>query len=171
MTPSEKEVLTWDLCGKAARELATQVADSGWRPDLIICLARGGLIPGGSLAYALDIKTIGSINVEFYTGEGTTLPEPLLQPPFLSMSQDLGRRALVVDDVADSGKTLEMIVDLLSNRGMIDASGQVVRFDVRTAVLYHKPRSVIRPDYSWRSTSKWISFPWSADAALDFASA
>lgn len=168
MTGPTKEVLTWDQYGTAAREVAEQIAGSGWRPDVVICLARGGLLLGGSLAYALDIKTIGSMNVEFYTGEGETLPEPLLLPPFLSLSPDLGSRALVVDDVADSGKTLELIVDLLQTRGIIGSGRDRIRFDVRTAVLYRKPRAIIDPDYCWRSTEKWISFPWSSEPCFEF---
>ncbi|MFT0762137.1 phosphoribosyltransferase [Scrofimicrobium sp. R131] len=157
----DKEILTWTEFGEASRELARQVRDSGWEPDLLISLARGGLIPGGALAYALDLKTIGSINVEFYTGEGTTLAEPLLLPPFMEVSADLGGRALIIDDVADSGKTLKLVVDLLSKQGVRDPAGELVRFEVRTAVLYRKSRTIIEPDYCWRSTDRWISFPWS----------
>ncbi len=161
--PAEKEILTWDDFGLASRELALQVHQSGWQPDILIALARGGLIPGGALAYALDNKTIGSINIEFYTGEGTTLSEPLILPPLMEVSADLGKRALIVDDVADSGKTLQLVVDLLSNRGVPDEHGNPVTFEVRTAVLYQKPRTIIVPDYCWRATDKWISFPWSSE--------
>ena len=61
-------------------------------------------------------------------------------------------RLLVVDDVADSGRTLALVLDLMREMGA----------DARSAVIYGKPRSVIRPDYLWKATDDWIVFPWSA---------
>lgn len=83
-------------------------------------------------------------------------------PPFMEVSAELGSRALVVDDVADSGKTLKKVVELLTEQGVHDKTGNLVRFEVRTAVLYEKPRTIIKPDYAWRTTDRWISFPWSS---------
>jgi hypoxanthine phosphoribosyltransferase len=57
-----------------------------------------------------------------------------------------------VDDVADSGKTLALVLEMVAERVAT----------ARTAVLYDKPRSVVRPDYAWRTTDLWIEFPWSA---------
>lgn len=156
-----KEILTWQEFGQASRELAQQIVDSGWIPDLIIAVSRGGLIPGGAIAYAMDEKTIGAINVEFYTGQGTTLEEPVLLPPFMNASEELGTKALIIDDVADSGKTLQLMMDLVSQKGIPGPGGKLVRFESRCAVLYRKPKSIIAPDYYWRNTDKWISFPWS----------
>ncbi|WP_287004344.1 phosphoribosyltransferase, partial [Gordonia sp. UBA7860] len=62
----EREILTWELNGVACRELAQMVADDGYVPDIIIGIARGGLIPAGAMAYALDCKLMLSLNVEFY---------------------------------------------------------------------------------------------------------
>lgn len=63
---------------------------------------------------------------------------------------------LLVDDVSDSGRTLAMVVDLLREHGAV----------VRTLTLYSKPRTVLVPDYIWRDTDKWITFPWSALAPV-----
>ncbi|WP_046528072.1 phosphoribosyltransferase [Cellulomonas sp. FA1] len=150
--PADREVLGWERFGDAVRELAQAVADSGFVPDVVVSVARGGLPPGGALAYALGTKAVGTMNVEFYTGVDTTLPEPAVLPPLLDTEAVQGLRALVVDDVADSGETLALVKRLLSE----DCS------EVRTAVLYHKPRSVVVPDYAWRQTDRWITFPWSA---------
>jgi hypothetical protein len=58
----DKEVLTWETFGTACRELATMVADSSFRPEILVAVARGGLLPGGGLSYALGIKlTDGSL--------------------------------------------------------------------------------------------------------------
>lgn len=164
----EREVLGWAEFGEAARELARTVARSGWMPDLVVAVARGGLVPAGAVAYALGTKAMGTLNVEFYTGVAETLPEPVLLAPLMDTSELPGRRVLVVDDVADSGRTLALVMDLVRARsrsadldgdGQPDASPAV---DARSAVIFSKPRSVIEPDYVWKRTDRWIMFPWSS---------
>ena len=112
-TAPDREVLTWEGFGGASRELTQQIVESGWIPDLIVAIARGGLIPAGAIAYAMDVKAIGTMNVEFYSGIGETLTEPILLPPLMDVSAMDGKRVLVVDDVADSGKTLKMVMYLI----------------------------------------------------------
>ena len=60
-----REVLTWEMFGNASRELAQQVFDSGFQPDLILSIARGGLFAAGAVSYALGIKNLHVMNVEF----------------------------------------------------------------------------------------------------------
>lgn len=148
-----KEVLTWEDFGRAGRELAQKIADSGYAPDIVIAVARGGLLPAGSLAYALGLKLADAINVEFYTDVHETLPDPVLLEPLLDTNAIAGKRLLVVDDVADSGRTLALVLELLHAQGA----------EARSAVLYAKPASVVDPDYVWRRTDEWIVFPWSAE--------
>lgn len=153
---AEREVLSYGVFGSAVRELAEQIARSGFQPDVVIAVARGGLVPAGALSYALGTKATGTLNVEFYTGVEQTLPEPVILAPLLDVDAIRGKDLLIVDDVADSGRTLALAIDLLSEHG-----GQT-----RSAVLYTKPRSVCTPTYSWRMTDKWITFPWAAEPAL-----
>ena len=160
-TAPDREVLTWQGFGDASRELTQQIIDSGWVPDLIVAIARGGLIPAGAIAYAMDVKAIGTMNVEFYSGIGETLDEPMLLPPLMDVSAMDGKRVLVVDDVADSGKTLKMVMDLIDEHGLSLDGSAAVRVEARSAVIYKKPVSIIEPDYVWAYTDKWINFPWS----------
>jgi hypoxanthine phosphoribosyltransferase len=163
-----REVLGWEQFGEAARELARTVVRSGWMPDVVIAVARGGLVPAGAVAYALDVKAMGTLNVEFYTGVAETLPEPVVLPPLMDTSDLPGRKVLVVDDVADSGRTLALVMDMIRAHGLpadLDGdgvAGEGLAVDARSAVIYAKPRSVIDPDYVWRRTDRWINFPWSA---------
>jgi hypoxanthine phosphoribosyltransferase len=150
--PAEREVLDWELIGRASRELAQAVVDDGFVPDIVIAVARGGLPPGGAIAYALGTKAVGTLNVEFYTGIDERLPDPVVLPPLLDTDAMHGLRALVVDDVADTGETLALVQRLMAPHCA----------EARTAVLYAKPRSIIDPDYVWRRTDRWITFPWSA---------
>ena len=63
-----REVLSWPDFGRASRELAARVADGGFRPDMVLAVARGGLTVAGALAYALSVKNCFAMNVEFHTG-------------------------------------------------------------------------------------------------------
>ena len=136
--------------------LASDVLASGFRPDVVVAIARGGLLLAGAVAYALDVKSCGALNVEFYTGEDARLPEPVILAPMLDQDSLAGKRVLVVDDVSDSGRTLAMVVALL---GRTDA-------EVRSVCLYSKPGTVLEPDFVWRSTDRWIDFPWSVHAPV-----
>ena len=109
----------------------------------------------------MDVKAIGTMNVEFYSGIGETLDEPMLLPPLMDVSAMDGKRVLVVDDVADSGKTLKMVMDLIDEHGLSLDGSAAVRVEARSAVIYKKPVSIIEPDYVWAYTDKWINFPWS----------
>lgn len=148
-----KEILTWEGLGDASRALAQQVVDSGFRPSIIIAVARGGLIPAGAMTYALGVKLTDAINVEFYTDVHETLPDPILLAPLLDTKSIMDQKLLVVDDVADSGRTLALVIKLLRGFGA----------DVRSAVLYAKPSTIVAPDYVWKHTDEWIVFPWSAE--------
>ncbi len=148
----EREILQWTDFADASRQLATRVRASGFDPDVVIAIARGGLLLAGAISYALGTKNCGSINVEFYTGVNERLPQPVLSAPMLDAPALAGKRVLVVDDVSDSGHTLALVVGMLSE----EAS------EVRSATLYTKPRTVAVPDYTWRETDGWIIFPWSA---------
>ncbi len=149
---TDKEILTWEGFAGATRDLAHVVADSGFDPEIIIGVARGGMIPAGALTYALGVKLTDAINVEFYTDVAETLPAPVLLAPMLDIESIRGRRLLVVDDVVDSGRTLALVLELLRKSGA----------DVRSAVIYAKPSTIVEPDFEWKRTDKWIVFPWSA---------
>ena len=148
---ADREELTWDSFGTATRELAEAIAADGWVPDIVVAVARGGLTVAGAVAYALGVKNCGAINVEFYTGVDARLDVPVLLPPSLNLVDVSGLEVLVVDDVADTGHTLRLVREVLSQHVS----------EARTAVLYHKPQSVIAPDYAWKTTDAWINFPWS----------
>ncbi|CAB0575965.1 phosphoribosyltransferase [Corynebacterium diphtheriae] len=148
-----KEILTWEGFGIANRELAQQIVDSDYTPDIIVAVARGGLVPAGALSYSMGIKLSDAINVEFYTDVNETLPDPVLLEPLLDTNSIRGKKVLVVDDVADSGRTLDLVLKLLENHGA----------EVRSAVIYAKSRSIVAPNYIWKRTDEWIVFPWSAE--------
>jgi hypoxanthine phosphoribosyltransferase len=151
--------MRWDELGEGSRALAEQVAADDWRPDILLGIARGGLLVGGAVAYALGVKNTFTMNVEFYTGIDERLEMPMILPPVPDLV-DLGEeRVLIADDVADTGQTLVLVKDFLAEKVG----------DVRAAVLYEKPQSVVHCEYVWRRTDRWIDFPWSADEPVELS--
>jgi uncharacterized protein len=156
MTEPEREIMTWDELGDGARELAQRVYDDGYRPDMVLAIARGGLLVAGAIGYALGVKNTFTMNVEFYTGIDERLEMPVVLPPVPDLVDFAETRVLIADDVADTGATLALV------KGFCE--GKVA--EVRCAVLYEKPRSTVNCEYVWRRTDRWIDFPWSAEAPV-----
>src|SRR6202050_4635503 len=153
---NDREELGWDAFGVASRDLAREIADSGFRPDIILAIARGGLFIAGALGYALSVKHWSVIKIEFYNGAGPTREMPVMLPPVPSAVDFSAKKVLIADDVADSGRTIELVYTFIKD--------QVE--DARSAVIYEKPRSLIKCDYVWKRTDLWINFPWSSQAPV-----
>ena len=154
-TAPRRELLSWSEFGEAARDLARQVADDGYEPDLVLSVARGGLLVGAALGYALDVKNTWTMNVEFYTGVEERLDVPMILPPVPEFVDLESARMLIAGDVADTGETLALVKDF--------CAGKVA--EVRCAVLYEVAldRQV---RLRRRRTDLWVDFPWSAEAPV-----
>ncbi|MFV2014226.1 MAG: phosphoribosyltransferase [Candidatus Heimdallarchaeota archaeon] len=126
-----------------------QIFAANFKPDVIIGVARGGWIPGRLLADFLDIKETINIKVEAYEFIGETNVEA-------QITQDIhtnidGKKVLVVDDIADSGESLLAVYNSLKERKPVS---------VKTATIYYKPHSAIKPDFYAEETTAWVIFPW-----------
>jgi len=144
--------MTWDDLGSGSRALAEQIHADGYAPDVILAIARGGLLVAGALSYSLGVKNTFTMNVEYYTGIDERLPAPLILPPVPELVDLSKAKLLIADDVADTGRTIALVKEF--------CGGKVG--EIRSAVLYLKPQAVVECDYVWRRTDRWIVFPWSA---------
>lgn len=124
--------------------------------DALLVITRGGMVPGGLLSEKLDIRNVLVAAVQFYTGVGETLDQPI----FFQFPADpilYGKRVLVVDDIWDSGRTAVAVKERVR-----DAGGRPV-----VAVLQYKPRRSRfpqeRPDFYAEETDDWIVYPWEFD--------
>ena len=153
---SEREEMDWALYGTAVRELAGMVVDDDYQPDMILSIVRGGMFVAGSLGYALAVKNLYVINVVYYTGVDERLDLPVVLPPYVDWVDLDKAKILIADDVADTGHTLDLVQE--------HARKEVA--EVRSAVLYQKPQSVVDCDYVWCHTDRWINFPWSTEPPL-----
>lgn len=126
-------------------------------PDLLIGISRGGVVPLGFLAgeQMFNNRTTRIINTQSYDGNKQESLKLLFSihteefAPFTSI--------LVIDDIADSGKTLNYVVPLLKQA--------LPNAIIKTATLFYKKRSVFTPDYYVEETEDWIVFPWECEPA------
>ena len=147
-----KEYLSYDEFRIMAFNLSEIIKKDEYKPEAILCIARGGLLVGGQLSYDMEVKEIGSINIEFYTDVGKTLDEPLVKFPEIDLEQFKNKKLLIVDDVIDTGKTVELLTAICKD----------ITNDIKVASLYKKTGTVFNPDYFVKevSSSIWIEFPW-----------
>jgi len=145
----EFHTATWEEIEESIFEIASKMLEEDYMPDVIVAILTGGLIPAKLLSDLLDIKTIRYIEIKFYKGVRVTEMKPLLKGIYIDNLE--GKKVLIVDDVVDTGTTLEVVE-------------QIVRFfnplEVKTATLYVKPWSRKYPNYYNIIIDKWIIFPW-----------
>jgi uncharacterized protein len=130
-------------------ELAHQIKGSGYSPQVIVGVSRGGWPPARIMSDLLENPNLANMKVEFYTNIGLTARRPKITQPVTS--EVLGKRILVIDDVADSGQSLRVALQHLRKKGARE---------IRVCTLYLKPKSIFKPNHYARTTSKWIIFPW-----------
>jgi len=151
----ELEVPSWEQIYDMLLEIAERIRKNGFRPDVIVGVSRGGWPPARVLSDLLENPQLANVKVEFYTAVAETKEEPVITQPVSVPVKD--KLVLVVDDVADTGKSLALVKNHLAKLGARD---------IRIATLYYKPWSIVTPDYYERETSKWIIFPWERKEAV-----
>ena len=149
MTKNRYEVPTWNQVYRMLLNQAEKILSDGFKPDVIVGVARGGLVPARILSDLLENHSLATVRVEScQTNDGDRMKPVLMQTLTMSVA---GKRILIVDDVADTGQSLTMIKE------------HVLQYEVaetKLATLYHKPWSSIKPDYYEKETERWIIFPW-----------
>ena len=149
----EKDYVSWDDLEQMVAELAEQVRGEY---DVMLVITRGGLVPGGMLAYQLGIRNILVAAVEYYDEHG----QPGPSPTFLQFPADpllRGQRVLIVDEVWDSGSTIHAVTDRVRQAGGLPT----------TAVLHFKPASSVvseEPDHHVVMTGNWVVYPFKGGA-------
>jgi len=145
----EFEVPTWNQIYDMLLNLAGKIRKNGFKPDIIVGVSRGGWPPARVLSDLMDNSNLANVRAEFYLGVAETKEEPVLTQP-VSM-EVVGKKMLVVDEVADTGKSLKLVKEHIIEQGARE---------VKIATVYYKPWSIVKPDYYEKETSLWIVFPW-----------
>jgi hypoxanthine phosphoribosyltransferase len=130
-------------------EQSKKIYKSGYQPDIIVGIARGGMVSANILADLLDISKVAIIRIEFYAD----IAKPNMYP-VLNQSLNVavnGKKVLIVDDVSDSGQSLKIAKQHLIEKGANE---------IKIATLYAKVATQTMPDYVEKFTPHWLVFPW-----------
>jgi len=147
--------VSWDQYNTLVERLALAVHESGIEFNQIICIARGGLRVGDVLSRIFDLP-LAILSTHSYTAEGGTVRGELIIAEHMTMtSPQLGDRVLLVDDMVDSGHTLDLVTRTLPQRFHSITL-------CKTAVLWWKACSVVRPDFhvEYLPDNPWIHQPF-----------
>jgi uncharacterized protein len=146
---AEFEAPTWSQIHHMLLHQANRIRTCGFQPDVIVGVSRGGWVPARVLSDLLENSNLASVKVECYTGIGEASEAPKLIQELVA--DVAGKRVLVVDEVADTGKSLKLVLQHIKRRSP---------HEVKAATLYCKPPSVLKPDFYEKETSSWVVFPW-----------
>lgn len=142
-------VLTYDDIWLLTNELVKKIRKSKLKPEILIGIARGGLVVTRIISDIMGIFSVAILGVGFYKGINETKKEPILtQELHVELSN---KKVLLIDDVSDSGRSFEFAVEYLQKRKLQS---------LQTAALHYKPHSIFKPDFYVKETSKWIVYPW-----------
>ncbi|MCW2311232.1 phosphoribosyltransferase [Rhodoferax antarcticus] len=147
--------VSYDEYNNLIEKLAIKVFQSGWQFDTILCLARGGMRPGDVLSRIFD-KPLAIMSTSSYRSEAGTVQGQLDIAHYITTPKgQIAGKVLLVDDLADSGHTLNKVIDLLKN------NYQPIT-EMRSAVIWAKAFSTFTPDYcvDYLPTNPWIHQPF-----------
>jgi len=141
--------VTWDDIQSSALTLANKISESGFYPEMIVGIARGGWVVARILSDLLDVRDLASVKIEFYKGVNDKERTPKITQPISESPK--GKLVLIADDVADSGESL-----LLAKRHIEDQGARVTKI----ATIHLKPWSKVQPEYYVSLTDSWVMYPW-----------
>jgi xanthine phosphoribosyltransferase len=122
-----------------------------FRADTLLSIARGGMLPGLFLAEALDTRRLFTLNAIHYDDTRKLDSLEIFNIPQLEDA----KRILVIDDIIDSGDTVEAVMALLR--------GRYPDKEFALASIFYKKEASVQPDYSVKEAKGWIDFFWEAD--------
>jgi hypoxanthine phosphoribosyltransferase len=140
---------SWNHIHNLLIRLATRIKKSGFKPDIIVGVSRGGWIPARIMSDILENNILANVSVEFYVDIGKSKQKPTITQPISTSVKNM--KVLVVDDLADSGESLKLVKAHLEKQGAQE---------IRIATIYFKPWSIVVPNYYEKQTQNWIVFPW-----------
>ena len=146
----ECELMSWDFFDKLAKNVAKKINESGYKPDFMVGLARGGWVLSRVLCDYLGVKDLVSLKVEHWGVTATPDGKAQIKYPF---DIDLtGRNVLVVDDITDTGESMIIALEYVQSKNPQK---------IKTAALRHIEGGKFTPDFygdiiPWR----WVVFPW-----------
>lgn len=151
------ELRSWDEMRNLSVIVSDKIKKSGYKPDVIIAVLRGGMVPAMNLSDLLGIKDILTIRVEHWGITATKNKNAELKFPLCNDIK--GKKILLVDDLTDTGGSMKVCIKHLKKFNPLE---------IRTAVLIHKTQSGFEPDFYAEKSDKWrwIILPWNVNEDL-----
>jgi hypoxanthine phosphoribosyltransferase len=151
------QLVGWEQASQLSRKLAWKIKASGFNPDLVVAIGRGGYVPARIVCDILLHSLLTCIKVEHWDIAGCKRQQAAVRFPLAVDVRD--QKVLIIDDVTDTGDTLRASLDYIKNLG----AGEI-----KTAVMQHKTCSALVPDFYAESISewRWIIYPWAAHEDL-----
>ena len=145
-------ITNWDYIYNLCRDVADDIRDSGYEPDTIIALARGGWFAGRVMCDFLGLNDLTSLKIEHYVGTANTGEGPSIKYP-LADDAVTGKKVLIIDDIADTGKSLVHAKEYVLSQNPAE---------IKTAALQMLYTSEVTPDYIGENLTEWawIVYPW-----------
>lgn len=131
-----------------AQRIAKKVVESGYKPDVIVAILRGGVVLARLLSDLLNVREIKMMRVIHYDALESKKVAEIVDPVNCRLD---GLRVLLVDDVADTGESLILARNHVLERGAAE---------VRVATMHYKPWSKLKPDYYSEETEAWVVYFW-----------
>ena len=154
--------VSWEEYHRHVETLAVKICQSQWQFNQILCIAKGGLRVGDILSRLYDIP-LAIVAAASYGGEDKRSREEITIGQHLAMTNDkLGNRILLVDDLVDSGVSLEKVSQWLQQYASPIE-------ELRTAVIWYKSCSQFQPDYyvEYLTDNPWIRQPFERYETMD----
>jgi len=148
--------VSWSEYYQTIEQLAIQIDQSGWQFNQIVCIAKGGLRVGDIFSRLFN-QPLAIMSTSSYGGENNQIQGDIKLSRHLAMTTpQLGNQVLVVDDLVDSGVSLQVTIDWLKQHYAAEIE------ELRSAVLWRKDCSVIIPDYyvHYLRENPWIHQPF-----------
>ena len=143
------EVLTWNQVYRQLLNLTRHICEVGFKPDIIVGISRGGLIPARVISDLLNNSNIANVKIERYATVGQTNDTTKLTQCLSANVR--GKAVLVVDEIVDSGESLKVAREHAIENGALE---------IKTATIYLKQNCTFEPDFYEKITASWIVFPW-----------
>ena len=146
--------ISWQDVDKDSLSIISQMQKDDFEPDVIISIARSGLIPASIIAYALGTKDLYVVKIDFSKGQKDGKDQDLRDRPIITqeLNKEIhGLKVLVIDEMAVSGSTLKLMDMYMHIKNPAE---------VKYAVLYKQPWSEFKPDYFGREVKEWPIYPW-----------
>lgn len=155
----EKKVLvSWKKLDSLCRKLAERIQGEKFKPELIVAVSRGGLVPAQIISHSLKNSELYVIKADYYKDDVAKDNMEWNKKPVITQKLDKdikGKKILVVDEVTDSGATAIKVKKYIESLKPKEA---------RYLTVHWKPWSKFKPDYYAERAEGWVAYPWASES-------